>query len=465
MERLLIDIAVKGSLVLIAGWGLARALEGRSAAVRHLVWSATLGALAALPLLSVALPEWRLAVLPAEPMAAAAASSTSITAAPSEGIAWSRLAAFAWLAGALAVTVVTVAGRIRLAWLTRGCEDLEHGPWPALANRIAGEVGLGRAVRLRMVDRAMMPMVWGVVRPVVLLPSTAESWSAPLRRHVLLHELAHVKRYDCLVQIVARVALAIHWFNPLAWIAARRLRLERERACDDHVLGCGADACDYAEDLVEMARRLTPSRGVALALGMADPSRFGDRVMALLSSDVRRRDLTRRATLMACALAAAVVIPLAVVRPAPSVPGVEEVERIDSSRHGASPAVSPRRVSGSAVATRSARGSETATPAASAAKAREPGARPVPTVRVAPIEVTLKRRGSARGLVEANTTRGIPRAGISRVEYRRTSGAGEAPGRWTSTPTKASDACEEERRGAPARPAQLASTTLDLATP
>ena len=105
-----------------------------------------------------------------------------------------------------------------------------------------------------------MPMASGIFAPSVLMPEDANRWPLERLRIVLLHELAHVKRRDCLTHVVAQLACALHWFNPLAWIAARHIRTERERACDDLVLACGTRGPDYAEELLEIARVMRGGR-------------------------------------------------------------------------------------------------------------------------------------------------------------------------------------------------------------
>ena len=82
-------------------------------------------------------------------------------------------------------------------------------------------------------------VTWGLGSPKILLPATASAWPADRIRVVLAHELAHVVRHDWLTQISAELLRALYWFNPLVWLAARRLREESERACDDAVLETG----------------------------------------------------------------------------------------------------------------------------------------------------------------------------------------------------------------------------------
>ena len=99
----------------------------------------------------------------------------------------------------------------------------------------------------------------------MLLPESANEWTMERRRSVLLHEMAHVKRRDCLVQFLGQLTCAAHWCNPAVWFAARELRRESERACDDLVLHAGTRPSDYAHDLLDMARALTTTPAPTLA--------------------------------------------------------------------------------------------------------------------------------------------------------------------------------------------------------
>ena len=92
-------------------------------------------------------------------------------------------------------------------------------------------------------------------RPAIVMPAIADSWADDRRRAVVLHELAHVARHDCLTATLASAACAIYWFHPAAWWIARRLRIERELACDDRVIAAGTEGRAYAGHLLEIAYR------------------------------------------------------------------------------------------------------------------------------------------------------------------------------------------------------------------
>src|SRR5205085_37890 len=88
--------------------------------------------------------------------------------------------------------------------------------------------------------------------------------------------------------MLGRLACALYWFHPLVWIAAKKLRAESERACDDLVLICGARPSDYAQHLLEMVTGVRNHRTPTMALPMARRKEFEGRMLAILDPDVRR---------------------------------------------------------------------------------------------------------------------------------------------------------------------------------
>jgi len=160
-------------------------------------------------------------------------------------------------------------------------------------------------------------MTWGLLRPVMLLPTEAEDWPAERRRAVLLHELAHMKRWDYLTQTIGWLACALHWLNPLAWFALRRMRVERELACDDYVLNAGLRPSTYAQHLLEIARGLRGPCCVG-AVAMARSSGLEGRVRAILQVTGSRAAMTRLGLCVTLVLALSVVLPLSALRPVAS---------------------------------------------------------------------------------------------------------------------------------------------------
>lgn len=322
LESVLLDMAIKGSLILALTGAVAAVMRKASAAARHLVWSTGTIAVVTLPALSALLPGWALPVMPPESAPALVDARVGEPAAGGPVVWWVGL----WAAGTALVLGIFLLGRARVMWLARDAVPLERGHWPALATRLAGEMDVTRPVRLLQSRRSVMPMMWGLVRPTILLPREADGWSEGLKRDVLRHELAHVGRHDYPSQMIARLACALHWFDPLAWFAARRLRIERERACDDRVMRAGSSPCDYASHLLDVARwRATGAIGVP-ALQMAGGSALADRMKAVLETDRPRNGVSRGAAIAHGALAALLVVPLAIAHPeaAPQTPPVAE---------------------------------------------------------------------------------------------------------------------------------------------
>ncbi len=192
-----------------------------------------------------------------------------------------------------------------------------------------------RPIRILVSDDQEMPITWGVLRPVILLPSGAVAWGAKSFGKldaVLVHETAHIARWDALSQAIARLAVAMWWFNPLLWIVARRARFERERACDDAVLAMGARPAEYAGHLVAVVRSLALSAAVLPhGLAMARRCQLERRIDAILDQRVNRRGVSGASLLLASALAS-VILPFSAVRltarELPEVPAVAPAREV-----------------------------------------------------------------------------------------------------------------------------------------
>jgi beta-lactamase regulating signal transducer with metallopeptidase domain len=304
----MLRVSVLLALALLAAWVSAR----RPAALRRLILAAaTCGALS-LPILSALLPAWsltmptvqRVPLPPAQQAPTHTVDVETLVITPDTGTRVSESGAGArwplrqwlvvlWAAGVAAGICSLLTGLVRLRRLSAVSTPVTGGPWvDALARLVDSTPGL-RRTRLRHTTGPHLLMTWGMVRPVILIPRDADTWSAERIDVVLLHEAEHIARRDWVLQLAAETLRALAWFNPLAWLAASRLRLECERACDDAVLARGVDASDYADHLVALARTLTRPAPRVPAPAMARTSSLERRVSAMLDPRIVRRPLTR----------------------------------------------------------------------------------------------------------------------------------------------------------------------------
>jgi TonB family protein len=151
-----------------------------------------------------------------------------------------------------------------------------------------------------------VPLVSGLLRPVILMPRSAQSWPPEQRVAALRHERAHVQRHDLRTSLMAHIACAVYWFHPLAWAVARQMRHEQETACDDAVIRSGFEPIIYAEALVATARQFTSTS--LIGCHMLTQKTLHSRIARLLDGRVSRMSSTaalrRTAVVLALALAA-----------------------------------------------------------------------------------------------------------------------------------------------------------------
>jgi beta-lactamase regulating signal transducer with metallopeptidase domain len=356
---LAVDVLLKGTIVLAVAGLAAWYLRGASAAVRHAVWSVALASLLFLPLLSASLPAWKLEPLyvsvetdavsasdavgaaddalccecgcePAEndrpaatfagrdenrasPGPAIPAGRGSSEEAGSAGPSAAAIAVLIWALGVLALLGRLTLDTFRVRGIVRRAEDCRSAELCAAAERLVAGLGIRRRVRVVVSDEVSVPLTWGVWFPVVILPEAAATWTMERKRIVLLHELAHIRRWDYAVLLMIEVACAIYWFNPLVWLAARQGATERERACDDQALHVGVRSDVYATHLYEIARAQVAGDAPRGAFAMAQPSGLAGRVRGILARGLDRAPLSQSQLVSAAVTALLVATPIASV--------------------------------------------------------------------------------------------------------------------------------------------------------
>ena len=302
MTSLLAALTIKVSAILLLALIGTLCLRKSSAAARRWVLAVGVVSAVAAPALHV-LPIPPVRVAPVEPLVFDALplrpdvpfTEPAVAAVASDDIV-GRLAVTIWLVGAVVSAGVLLVGLARLRWLRASSSRVKDGPWHRLCADLAGSCGLGRGVDLLLGPRPGLVATWGWRRPVVMLPVSASEWPAERMHVVLLHELAHVRRGDWVLQMSAEALRCVWWFNPLAWAVRARLRRESEHAADDLVLARGVPAATCAGHLVELVKEVRKHRRTWLpAPAMARPSHLERRLSAMLNPRTNRRSMTRLA--------------------------------------------------------------------------------------------------------------------------------------------------------------------------
>ncbi|UCE41822.1 MAG: hypothetical protein JSV17_02195 [Candidatus Aminicenantes bacterium] len=314
------EYLIKSSIILSAAVLLVFFMRKKSASLRHLVLSAFLIGLLFLPILSTMTTGWETKFLPSwqtkkvdvlKPGAAIRDLDSSLDTVGSqflsseigvhtEGVNIDSRSAFdiflsrlkpvlgiaallIWIFGSLFLFVRIGLGVYGTNRLMREGQDIQDSLWRRLLYRFLEAISLKRKINLMRHKKTMVPLTWGVIKPVVMMPSESESWSENQRSTALYHELSHIKRGDYLVIILARISRAIYWFNPLSWIVLGMIKREQEKACDELVLKAGIKPSTYAENLLFIRSSVSGHwNPPAAVLGVMNKSHLNDRLTTIL---------------------------------------------------------------------------------------------------------------------------------------------------------------------------------------
>ena len=288
--------------VVIAGGTLLvlRLMRGRSASDRSWIAHLGLAALAALPLGSMLFPPLEVTTSYASVLAEAAPAGSSaawiapIAPAPLTPVAepgWAQAAAD-WLLLAYAVVALFLIARtllalLQLVLLTARARAVTDDHWLQALARARRRIGFTKSTALLASREIASPVSWGVLQPKILLNTDAVATRADADA-IVAHELAHLARADWAKLVLARVSVALFWFNPFAWLLAREAHQLREEAADDAVLAADVEDTAYASLLVSAAR--LQSNGLLLGAHGVAPARnsLAKRVRRVLDRGLNR---------------------------------------------------------------------------------------------------------------------------------------------------------------------------------
>jgi len=276
-ERMLNGM-LEGIAIGLFAWVVLQLMGRRNSSTRFAVWFSALLAIAALPVLGIA---------------TSSARAGSVGSAVTLPTSWALAIFFVW-AGVAGVALLRVGvGLLQLRKLRASCTAIDAAALdPILRATVQGFQAV-RSVAVCQSDRVQVPTAIGFLKPVVVIPAWAlQELSTAELNSILIHELAHLRRWDDWTNLAQQVLRALLFFHPAVWWIESQLALEREMACDDAVLAETANARGYAQCLISMAERSFMRRGLALAQGVVNRMRQTSlRVAQIL--DVNRSRATR----------------------------------------------------------------------------------------------------------------------------------------------------------------------------
>jgi TonB family protein len=271
ISRALIHFVWQGAIAGLFFWMTLHGLRHRSANVRYVVSCAAMIVLALLPLITAAVLYSRPAI--SQPGVATAnieqAVPQAVPAMISQRALWfSALQSWAlpiWSVGVIAFSIRLIFG-YRHAFILRRRGRPANDSVVAVVMRLAKLMGVHRPMRVLISSMTDSPSVVGWLRPVILLPTATLIGLTPLQlESILAHEIAHVRRYDYLVNMLQMVVETLLFYHPAVWWTSKRIRLERELCCDDLAVRFSGNALRYARALTRLEKMRLTAPQVAMA--------------------------------------------------------------------------------------------------------------------------------------------------------------------------------------------------------
>ncbi|PCJ23300.1 MAG: hypothetical protein COA96_12065 [SAR86 cluster bacterium] len=119
---------------------------------------------------------------------------------------------------------------------------------------VASRLDISRNITIKLSSKIASPMSFGLISPIILLPTDASNWNESTLEDVLVHEASHIARLDWLTMLFSHLLTSVFWFNPLVWLARAQINEAAEQTCDSAIISYGKDGVYYAEELLRLAK-------------------------------------------------------------------------------------------------------------------------------------------------------------------------------------------------------------------
>jgi beta-lactamase regulating signal transducer with metallopeptidase domain len=253
VERIL-NALPEGLLIAVFAWALLRVLRRQNSGTRFAVWFLALLAVAALPLLGFGEGRSLLAGVPS--FVSSAPSWASMHPAVTIPAHWGLLVFLLWALGVCVAILRLAVGLWRLRQLRRSCTAIGFADIDPAVRKTMDTIVASGSVTIATSESVRVPAAIGFWKRTIVLPAWALRELPPQDLNViLLHEFAHLRRWDDWTNLIQKMVRALFFFHPAVWWIENRLSVEREMACDDAVLAETADPHGYASCLVSLLEK------------------------------------------------------------------------------------------------------------------------------------------------------------------------------------------------------------------
>lgn len=313
MSSLLFSLTIKSTFILVIVFGVTCFAKRLSSSERHLIWCLAFFSLILMPVLSFVIPKYQLAIPVMDIFGPPQIEITSIRLHESNAVLDTTQNNYTWLeslvhrirnsdpykSASIVYFFMLSAFLLNFGYIfiriNMSLATFNEVTDPVILENVTvvkQELGIKRNILVLRSEYDHTPWTWGIIHPKLILPVKFSDWTSREQWNALIHELSHIKRFDLISFLLARICCCLYWFHPLAWFGYLKVIIEAEKACDDRVLLSGSMASNYASQLMSVASSIYyGNKRQPLVAAMARCSSLTHRVRNILADGLRRGEI------------------------------------------------------------------------------------------------------------------------------------------------------------------------------